>query len=87
MNDKILIKGGSGDVPALTEKELAYRKDKMELYIGTNDGNVRLCGAGDKTELENQIKTLKTALDAVSERITALEKSDETGGDISGQNN
>ena len=62
MDDLILIKsgslGGRGSMPNLnygsaeskTGSELGYRTDSKELYVGTKDGNVRLCGAGDLAE-------------------------------------
>lgn len=59
MDDLIRIKGGSGETPALQDREIAYNKNEKALYIGTPDGNVRLCGADD----------IKSILD----RLTALE--------------
>lgn len=48
MEDLIKIKGGSGNTPALQDRELGYNRSEKALYIGTPAGNVRLCGAGDK---------------------------------------
>ena len=51
MNDLIQIKSGVvGDrteMPSLEENEFGYRRDEQALYIGTAEGNVRLCGAKD----------------------------------------
>ena len=58
MADLIQIKGGSGDVPALQDRELAYRKNEKALYIGTNGtkgGNVKLCDGA----YGNRIKALE----------------------------
>ena len=65
MADLIMIKGGSGDVPTLQDRELAYRKDEQALYIGSDGVNVRLCGAND-------ISGLNTRLDALSQLITDI---------------
>jgi hypothetical protein len=42
MADLIKIKGGSGEVPKLQERELAYSKDNKSLYIGTEGGNEKV---------------------------------------------
>ena len=73
MADLITIKGGSGDVPKLQPRELAYRKDEKALYIGTEDGNVKL---GDA-----EVKAMKAYVDGlvatINARLTALEKPNE----------
>ena len=66
MADLIQIKGGNGNVPTLQDRELAIKKDTGELYIGTPNGNVRLCGAGDIARLEQLIEEIKTRLDAIT---------------------
>lgn len=66
MADLIQIKGGNGNVPTLQDRELAIKKDTGELYIGTSNGNVRLCGAGDIARLEQLIEEIKTRLDAIA---------------------
>ena len=65
MADLIMIKGGSGDVPTLQDRELAYRKDEQALYIGSDGVNVRLCGAND-------VSGINTRLDALSQLITDI---------------
>lgn len=55
MADLIKIKAGSGNVPTLQERELAYRKDEKALYIGTDDKNERLCGAEDLSEVNSRL--------------------------------
>lgn len=50
MSDLITIKSGAlGDreeMPSLAIGELGYRTDEKALYIGTTEGNVKLCEAG-----------------------------------------
>lgn len=67
MADLIKIKSGSGNVPTLQDKELAYRKDEKALYIGTSGGNLRLCGANDISELRQLIDDIITRLEALEE--------------------
>jgi hypothetical protein len=67
MADLIKIKSGSGNVPTLQDKELAYRKDEKALYIGTSGGNVRLCGANDISELRQLIDDIIARLEALEE--------------------
>ena len=62
MADLIKIKGGSDAVPELADKELGYSRDEQALYIGTPDGNKRLCGTADLIkllELENRLAELE----------------------------
>lgn len=65
MADLIRIKGGSGDVPVLQDRELAYSKDEKALYIGTDGGNVRLCSANDVSEIEALIENITTRLETL----------------------
>lgn len=58
--------------------ELGYRTDTKELYVGTKDGNVRLCGAGDLAEAKSYADG-KTAgvnglISANSNKIAEIEK-------------
>ena len=66
MADLIRIKGGTGTVPALQDRELAYNKDERALYIGTGSGNIRLCGAGDVATLTDKIDEIIARLDALA---------------------
>lgn len=66
MADLITIKGGTGNVPTLQDREIAYSKDEKALYIGTSNGNVRLCGADDISELRQLINNINTRLDAMA---------------------
>ena len=63
MADLIRIKGGSGAVPTLQDRELGYSKDEQALYIGTANGNVRLCGVNDIRELRTLIEQITARLD------------------------
>ena len=77
MADSIRIKGGSGDVPTLQDRELAYSKSEKALYIGTGGGNVRLCGANDLTmilELNATINNLSNTIIDQNARIETMSK-------------
>ena len=62
MADLIKIKGGRGTTPTLQDRELAYNKDEQALYIGTENGNVKLCGA----ELFAKIEEIIARLDEIA---------------------
>lgn len=64
MADTILIKAGTGNT-VLAEREIAYQTDEKALYIGTKDGNKRLCGAEDVSKLQMQIDELKAQLEGM----------------------
>lgn len=76
MADLIRIKGGSGDVPTLQERELAYSKGEKALYIGTNGGNERLCGAEDINALNAEIEALRGLIESITARLDALTPSE-----------
>lgn len=66
MADIIKIKGGSGAVPTLQDRELAYSKDEQALYIGTENGNVKLVGGStDISEISKQIEDIIARLEAL----------------------
>lgn len=52
MADLITIKGGSGNVPTLQDRELAVRKDTKALYVGINNENVKVGDAGWETRIK-----------------------------------
>ena len=66
MADTIKIKGGEGTVPTLGPRELGYSIDEKTLYIGTTDGNVKLC---DATFTKSYVDALVAEINA---RIDAL---------------
>lgn len=74
MADLITIKsgamGGRSSMPKLAVDELGYLTDEKALYIGTESGNVRLCGVNDISELN-------TRLDDIITRLEALESKEE----------
>lgn len=75
MADLIRIKGGSGDVPTLQDRELAYSKDENALYIGTENGNVKLLGDVNTAELNSikaDIATIKADIASINARLDAL---------------
>ena len=69
MADLITIKSGAmGDrntMPKLAVDELGYRTDEKALYIGTESGNVRLCGVNDVSDLNNRMDDIITRLEAL----------------------
>lgn len=85
MDDTIKIRGGSGETPELQDRELGYNRNEKALCIGTPDGNVRLCGAGDISEAKEYADELilgaKRYIDGlmveVNKRLAALEKPEE----------
>ena len=80
MADLIRIKGGSGNVPILQDREIAYSRDEKALYIGTDDGNVRLGGENDVAmimELQATIQSLSLVIESITARLDAVEQSSE----------
>ena len=73
MADTIQIKGGRGDVPRLADRELGYNKEEKALYIGTENGNVKLFGSSG-TDHEARIAALETKVDDIIARLAELEK-------------
>ena len=83
MADLITIKSGSfgsrSTMPKLSVDELGYQNDEKALYIGTESGNVRLCGIEDVAkinELNATIQSLSTAIDDINARLDALTPSE-----------
>lgn len=77
MADLIRIKGGIGDVPDLQDRELAYSKDQQALYIGSDNENTRLCGAGDAARIEAlyaAISELSAKIDGIIARLDGQEQ-------------
>ena len=73
MADLIKIKGGSGSVPTLQDRELAYSKDEEALYIGTGDENLRLCGVKDVSELNTKLDEIFRRIDEITARLDTPE--------------
>lgn len=73
MADLIRLKGGSGTVPTLQDREIAFSKDEKSLYIGTNDKNVKV---GDEA-WEKRIKALEDIAATINSRLDALENPSE----------
>ena len=76
MADLIRIKGGSGAVPTLQDRELAYSKDEQALYIGTANGNARLCGVNDILNMNTLLETINKRIDEITARLDALTPSE-----------
>lgn len=76
MADLIKIKGGSGSIPALQDRELAYSKSEKALYIGTSGGNVRLSGENDAVRLnahDTKLSEISKQIEDIIARLVALE--------------
>ncbi len=80
MANLIKIKGGNG-TNALGERELAYHEDEKALYIGTGNGNVKLCRAEDIAKVDGKL----TAVPVASQEI--LDADAEIGEVINAFNN
>ncbi len=81
MNDKIYIKSGElgsrTTMPALgydEEKgsELGYRADEEALYIGTKNGNKRLCGTKDMDEIYAKLNAINTSITSINTQISDI---------------
>ncbi len=77
MADLIRIKAGNTlkraedkPTPELAENEVAYSKDEKALFIGTADGNVKLCKAEDVDTIAEHTERI-TAIEAMLEEINA----------------
>ena len=80
MADAIKLKGGSGAVPALADKEPAYSRTEKALYVGTPNGNEKVGDANWETRiksLESEILALRNTLNEMKTRLEALEKTSE----------
>lgn len=80
MADLITIKGGAlGDrdtMPRLAINELGFRTDEKALYIGTSDGNVRLCCVDELVKIADiytKIDNINTQLGELKAGLEALE--------------
>lgn len=73
MADSIQIKAGNGDVPKLKDREFGYRRDEKALYIGTKDGNVKLCDAETEQRLAEYIDGLVQTINARLDALTPTE--------------
>ena len=65
-------------MPQLARREPAYVRDEQALYIGTAEGNVKLCAAGTEgrvTALEGRLADCRETLDFHSEVLEGLEGS------------
>lgn len=93
MSDSIRIRSGDLDgrkeMPTLLHaevrdgkklgSEIAFRTDTQELYIGTEDGNLRLCGADDLSmikELQATLLSLSDTIQDITARLALLEGSE-----------
>ena len=78
MSDTIKIKGGTGDVPSLGDRELGYDKTNKILYIGHDgEGNVELCDPAKVERMYSIIIELSVAVDELKARINALHPPEE----------
>lgn len=80
MADVIKLKGGSGDVPTLADKEPAYSRSEKALYVGTPNGNEKVGDANWETRiaaLEGEVLALRNTLNEMNNRLEALEQPSE----------
>lgn len=73
MADIIKIKGGSGAIPTLQDRELAYSKTEKALYIGTENGNVKLVTAMTDADVSDRLAQLSGQITNIIARLEALE--------------
>ena len=83
MADSIIIKSGAlgnrSAMPALAVGELGYRTDEKALYIGTKEGNVRIGGGGDASDISTllaDVSALKSQIADITARLDALTPSE-----------
>lgn len=76
MADLIKIKGGNGSTPKLQDREPAYNKDERALYIGTEDGNVKVGDAGWEQRINDLRAYVDGLVSGINARLDALEKSE-----------
>lgn len=80
MADTVKIKsgalGGRETMPRLEENELGYRTDEKSLYIGSANGNERLCGVNDIENIRGildrvmgEISSIKTDISEINARL------------------
>ena len=70
MADLIQIKRGlKATMPKLNNYELGYCTDEKALYIGTTDGNARLCGVDELIKITD----IYTKIADITARLAALE--------------
>ena len=76
MSDLIQIKSGSlgskSAMPKLSEDELGYLKDKKELHIGTESGNVRLCGVDDISDIDAKIAEILAEIERIKAELASI---------------
>lgn len=64
MADKIYLRAGNAEnMPALADRELAFVRDEKALYIGTEEGNLKLADA-----------TMPQQIAALVEDVASLER-------------
>ena len=56
--------------------EIGYHEGEEALYVGTKNGNKRLCGANDVTTLEAKISALEGQISTITARLDALTPSE-----------
>ena len=64
MDDLIQIRGGEKCKAALRERELGYNIAEKALYVGTENGNVKLCRAEDIGKIEGKLTATPAASQA-----------------------
>ena len=83
MADTVKIKsgalGGRETMPRLEENELGYRTDEKSLYIGSANGNERLCGVDDINAIMAEINSIKIAISEINARLETPSQEERSG--------
>ena len=74
MADKIQIRAGNKEgMPVLTNRELAYVKDESSLYVGTENGNVKLCSSETESKVATLEQTVSAQQEILNSKLTATQ--------------
>lgn len=92
MDDLIRIRSGDlngrSEMPRLAHaevidgekrgSEIGFHEGEKALYVGTKEGNLRLCGAGDGVDINSilsEITSIKNEITNIKARLEAVETS------------
>ena len=70
MADKIYLRAGNAEnMPALADREPAFVRDEKALYIGTPEGNLKLCSA----DIPQEVEALRKEVDAYTLKVEEMD--------------
>lgn len=73
MADNISIRGGNKKgMPTLRDRELAFVRDEEALYIGSLDGNLKLCSADTEEKIAENLTQFEEELEGLRELVLGL---------------